>query len=178
VPGRINSGIARAVREGDPLPLLMRPQLQWLHSFRSNWEALVHRWNVWVLGYGVDRQRDLMLRIGMRDADWRRLTAVMATLLGAFTLLLLAWSLRHRVRPDRVQRAWAAFSRKVAARGVVRSPHEGPRDFAERAARRLPAAQAAIRAIGELYLAVRYGRTAGRERVAELERRVRELKCS
>ncbi len=175
VPGRIASGIARSVREGDPVPLLLRPRLEWLHSFRANWEALVHRWNVWVLGYGVDRQRDLMLRIGMRDADWRKLTAVMATLLGAFTLLLLAWSLRRRARPDRVQRAWEKFSRKVAARGVVRTPHEGPRDFAERAARQLPAAQAAIRAIGELYLNTRYGRTAGRERVAELERRVREL---
>jgi hypothetical protein len=165
----------RSVRAGDPLPLLMRPQLEWLRSFRSNWEALVHRWNVWVLGYGVERQRDLMLRIGMRDADWRKLTAAMAGVLGVFTLLLLAWSLRRFARPDRVQRAWDAFSRKLAARGVVRAPHEGPRDFSERAARRLPAADRAIRAIGELYLSARYGRAPGPARVAELERRVREL---
>jgi len=176
VPGRINSGIARSVREGDPVPLLMRPQLEWLRSIRSNWEALVHRWNVWVLGYGIERQRDLMLRIGMRDADWRKLTAVMATLLGTFTLLLLAWSLRRFTRPDRVQRAWERFLRKVAARGVVRAPHEGPRDFAERAARHLPAAQAAIRGIAELYLNARYGRAPDGARVAELERRVRALR--
>jgi transglutaminase-like putative cysteine protease len=175
VPGRVDVGIVRSVRAGDPLPLLMRPQLEWLRSFRSNWEALVHRWNVWVLGYGVERQRDLMLRIGMRDADWRKLTAAMAGVLGVFTLLLLAWSLRRFARPDRVQRAWDAFSRKLAARGVVRAPHEGPRDFSERAARRLPAADRAIRAIGELYLSARYGRAPGPARVAELERRVREL---
>jgi hypothetical protein len=117
-----------------------------------------------------------MLRIGMRDADWRKLTAAMASFLGAFTLLLLAWSLRRLARPDRVQRAWDAFARKLAKRGVVRSPHEGPRDFAERAARGLPAAQAAIRAIGELYLSARYGRAPGREGIAELERRVRALR--
>lgn len=175
VPGRVESGIARSVRAGDPVPLLMRPQLEWLRGVRANWEALAHRWNVWVLGYGVERQRDLMLRIGMRDADWRKLTAAMATILGAFTLLLLAWSLRRFARPDRVQRAWQAFSRKLARGGLVRAPHEGPRDFAQRAAERLPAARAAIEAIAELYLAARYGRAPTRERIAELERRVRSL---
>jgi transglutaminase-like putative cysteine protease len=175
VPGRIDSGLARSARAGDPVPLLMRPQLEWLRAWRSNWEALVHRWNVWVLGYGVERQRDLMLRIGMRDADWRKLTAAMASFLGVFTLLLAAWSLRRLGRPDRVQRAWHAFARKLARRGVVRSAHEGPRDFAERAARQLPAAGAAIRAVGELYLSARYGRAPGREDIAELERRVRAL---
>lgn len=176
VPGRVSAGLARSVREGDPVPLLMRPQLEWLRGLRSNWEALAHRWNVWVLGYGVERQRDLMSRIGMRDADWRRLTAVMATVLGAFTLLLLAWSLRRLARPDPAQRAWQAFCRKLGARGVARAPHEGPLDFAERAAHRLPAAAAPIRAIAALYVAARYGRDATREHTTELARRVRALR--
>jgi transglutaminase-like putative cysteine protease len=178
VPGRVSAGLARSVRAGDPVPLLMRPQLEWLRGLRSNWEALAHRWNVWVLGYGVERQRDLMSRIGMRDADWRRLTAAMATVLGAFTLLLLAWSLRRLARPDPAQRAWQAFCRKLGARGVARAPHEGPLDFAERAAARLPAAAAPIRAIAALYVAARYGRDATREHAAELARRVRALRLA
>jgi len=175
IPGRIESGLARAVREGEPLPLLMRPQLEWLRSVRHNWEALAHRWNVMVLGYNPERQRDLMSSLGMRDADWRSLTAAMASTLGAFTLLLLAWSLRRLARPDPVQRAWQAFCRKLGARGVARAPHEGPRDYAERAARRLPAAAAAIQAISALYVGARYGRAASREQIVELKRRVRAL---
>jgi len=178
VPGRVDAGLARAVRAGDPVPLLMRPQLEWLRGLRSNWEALAHRWNVWVLGYGVERQRDLMSRIGMRDADWRKLTAAMASVLGAFTLALLAWSLRRLARPDPVQRAWLAFCRKLGARGVARAPHEGPLDYAARAARRLPQADASIRAIAALYVGARYGRDAARERVAELRRRVRDLRLA
>jgi transglutaminase-like putative cysteine protease len=178
VPGRVDAGLARSVPEGDPLPLLMRPQLEWLRGLRSNWEALAHRWNVWVLGYGVERQRDLMARIGMRDTDWRKLTAAMASILGGFTLLLLAWSLRRYARPDPVQRAWQAFCRKLGARGVPRAPHEGPRDYAERAARRLPAAAPAIRTIAQLYIGARYGAEAKRERVAELARRVRDLRLA
>jgi hypothetical protein len=156
----------------------MRPQLEWLRGLRSNWEALAHRWNVWVLGYGAERQRDLMSRIGMRDADWRKLTAAMASILGAFTLVLLVWSLRRLTRPDPVQRAWQAFCRKLGARGVARSPHEGPRDYAERAAARLPQAAASIRAIAALYIGARYGRAPERARAAELARRVRELQLA
>ncbi len=178
IPGRIESGLARAVRQGEPVPLLLRPELEWLRSVRYNWEALAHRWNVMVLGYNPERQRDLMSSLGMRDADWRSMTAAMASALGVFTLLLLAWSLRRLVRPDPVQRAWHAFCRKLGARGVARAPHEGPRDYAERAAQRMPAAAAAIEAIAALYLGARYGRAASREQVAELQQRVRALRLA
>jgi hypothetical protein len=178
VPGRIESGLARAMRQGEPVPLLLRPQLEWLRAVRYNWEALAHRWNVMVLGYNPELQRELMSRIGMRDADWRGLTAAMASVLGVFTLLLLAWSLRRLARPDPVQRAWQAFCRKLGARGVARAAHEGPRDYAERASRRLPAAASAIQAIAALYLGARYGRDATREQVADLKRRVRELRLA
>jgi len=176
IPGRVDAGLARAVGAGEPLPLLMRPQLEWLRAARHNWEALAHRWNLMVLGYNQDRQRDLMGRLGMRDADWRSLTAAMASILGFITLLLLAWSLRHLARPDRVQRAWQAFGRKLRAQGVAPGPYEGPRDYAQRASRRLPGAAAAILAIAGLYIGARYGRAASPAQVTELERRVRALR--
>jgi len=178
VPGRVSAGLARSVRAGDPIPFLLRPQLEWLQGLRSNWEAAVHRWNVWVLGYSAERQRNLMRSFGMRDADWRKLTAAMASILGGFTLLLLGWSLRRLWHADPAQQAWLAFCRKLGARGVTRAPHEGPRDFAERAALRWPDAAAAIRDIAALYIGERYGRTPARERVVELKRRVRDLRIA
>jgi transglutaminase-like putative cysteine protease len=178
IPGRVEAGLARAVRAGEPVPLLMRPQMEWLRGMRHNWEALAHRWNLMVLGYNPERQRELMGRLGMRDADWRSLTAAMASILGMITLALLAWSLRRLARPDRVQRAWQTFVRKLRARGVARAPHEGPRDFAQRAALRLPGASAAILAIASLYINARYGRGTAPAQVAELEQRVRALKLA
>jgi hypothetical protein len=178
VPGRIQAGMARAVPEGTALPLMMRPQLEWLRGVRDRWEAFAHKWNVWVLGYNPDRQRDLMASIGMRDADWRTLTATLFTFLGAMTLLLLAWSLKRLARPDPVQRAWRAFCRKLAARGIERAPSEGPRDYATRAARALPAARGSILRIGAQYIALRYGASAGADAVARLRRMVRELRLT
>lgn len=175
VPSRLESGMARAVPQAEDLPLMMRPQLEWLRGMRDRWEAVAHKWNVWVLGYNPERQRDLMASFGMRDADWRSLTATLFTFLGALTLVLLVWSLKRLARPDPVQQAWRAFCRKLARRGVERAPWEGPRDYAVRAARALPAARRSILRIGALYIALRYGAHATSPAVTRLRQRVREF---
>jgi transglutaminase-like putative cysteine protease len=177
VPGRVESGLARAVPQTEQ-PFIMRADLEWLRALRYRWEAAAHKWNVWVLGYNPERQRDLMSYIGMRDADWRSLTATLFTFLGIMTILLLLWSLRHVVRPDPVQHAWRRFCGKLAAQGVERSPHEGPRDFAERAARAIPAARRAILRITALYITLRYGPHSTARRARQLRRLVRELRLT
>ena len=177
VPRRVDAGLARAVAETE-LVGLMRPELEWLRGVRDQWEAFAHKWNVWVLGYNPERQRDLLGSLGMRDADWRTLTAMLFTVLGVMTLGLLAWSLTRLARPDPVQKAWRAFCRKLAARGVERAPHEGPRDYTTRAARALPAARRPILRIGALYIAQRYGAEASAAGVARLRRMVRGLRLT
>jgi hypothetical protein len=175
VPGRVDAGLARAVAVGDTLPLLLRPEFEWLRTLRYNWEAMAHQWNLLVLGYNPDRQRELLSFFGIKDADWRDLASSLLALLGAFVLGLFAWMLRQMVRPDPVQIAWNEFCGKLGAKGVPRSPHEGPRDYSERAARNLPSKDAAIRHIAALYVALRYGPERSDAGVVELRRRVRDL---
>ena len=64
------------------------------------------------------------------------------------------------------------------ARGVERSPSEGPRDYAERAARALPSARRAILRIGALYIGLRYGREHDPRGTKDLRRLVRELRVT
>jgi transglutaminase-like putative cysteine protease len=175
VPRRLEEGLARAVTATSALPLMMRPEMEWLRTLRYNWEALTHQWNLLVVGYNPERQRELMSWLGMRDADWLELASTLLAALGAFVLLLFAWMLRRFTRPDPVQAAWRQFCRKLGARGVARAPHEGPRDYAERAARSLPAAGDPIQRIAALYIGLRYGRNASGESVVELRRMVKEL---
>jgi transglutaminase-like putative cysteine protease len=178
VPGRVESGLARAVPQTAALPLMMRPQLEWLRGVRDRWEAVAHKWNVWVLGYNPERQRELMSLAGLRDADWRTLTAVLFSFLGAMTLILLAWSLRRMARPDPVQKAWRTFCQKLAKRGVERAAHEGPRDYAARAARAIPAARVSILRIGALYIGLRYGAQPMANGASRLRRLVRDLRVA
>ena len=176
VPGRVDSGLSRAVAAGDALPLLMRPNFEWLRSLRYNWEALTHQWNLWVLGYNPERQRDLLSLLGMKNPDWMELASTLIFVLGAFMLALFAWMLRRYVRPDPVQLAWNRFCRKLGAKGVVRAPQEGPLDYSERAARQLPSAEESIQRIAALYIALRYGAGGSTQQAAELRLRVRELR--
>jgi transglutaminase-like putative cysteine protease len=176
-PSRLDAGLARSVQQAEQ-PLLMRGDFEWLHSLRNQWEAAAHKWNVWVLGYNSERQRELMTYVGLRSSDWRALAATLFTVLGILTVLLLAWSLRRAARPDPVQRAWRTFCLKLAARGVERAPSEGPRDYAERAARALPSARRVILRIGELYIGLRYGREGHPRGVKDLRRLVRELRVT
>lgn len=178
MPTRVQAGLERALPEGARLPLMLRPDMEWLRHVRSQWEALAHRWNVWVLAYNPERQRSLMLSLGMRGADWRDMTATLFTVLGLLTLGLLAWSLRRLARPDPVQKAWRAFCRKLAARGIERASHEGPRDYSARAARGLPGSRRAILRIASLYIALRYGQRPSRAGAARLKRLVRQLELA
>jgi hypothetical protein len=156
--------------------------MEWLRGLRNQWEAVAHKWNVWVLGYNPERQRDLMLSLGMRDADWQKLSALLFAFLGLMTVALLIWSLRRLTRPDPVQRAWSTFCRKLARHGVAREPYEGPRDYSARAARALPASRRAILRIASLYIALRYGDKAegrnARPSTARLQRLVRQLRLT
>ncbi|MFL6570155.1 MAG: DUF3488 and DUF4129 domain-containing transglutaminase family protein [Burkholderiales bacterium] len=176
-PSRLDAGLARSIQQAEQ-PLLMRADFEWLRSMRHQWEAAAYKWNVWVLGYNSERQRELMSYVGLRSSDWRALVATLFTALGILTVLLLGWSLRRMARPDPVQRAWRAFCLKLAARGVERSPSEGPRDYAERAARALPSARRAILRIGELYIGLRYGRERNPRGTKDLRRLVRELRVA
>ena len=175
VPGRVESGLARAVPQNAALPIMLRPELEWLRGMRDRWEAVAHKWNIWVLGYSPERQRELMSLAGLRDADWRTLTALLFSFLGLMTLILLAWSLRRMARPDPVQKAWRTFCQKLAKRGVERAAHEGPRDYAARAARAIPAARVSILRIGALYIGLRYGAQPSSDGALRLRRLVREL---
>ncbi len=175
-PVRLESGLVRAMPDASPLPFLMRADYAWLRGLRYRWEAAAYKWNVWVLGYDPQRQRQLMSFVGFADADWRALTAALFAFLGLATLALLVWSLRRLARPDPVQRAWRSFCRKLASRGIERAPNEGPRDYSLRAARALPALRAPILRIGTLYIALRYGVDPAPGRPGDFLRRVRELR--
>ncbi|MFZ5558823.1 MAG: transglutaminase TgpA family protein [Pseudomonadota bacterium] len=158
-PSRIQRGIASAVPVGDPLPVLMRAEFNWLRKIHHTWDAAANAWNQWVLGFNDQRQRDLLRRVGMSTPSWQAMGAALlvgtgAVLLG-FTALML-W--RLRTRPvDPVQRAYARFCRRLARRGLTRNAWEGPRDFARRVAGARPDLAGAVAAISRLYVDIRYG---------------------
>ena len=174
-PVRVESGVAAAVPATDPLPLMARTTLIWLREVRHNWDALANKWNQLVLGYNPERQREFLSRVGMSEPSWENMALTLFWGVAGLLALLTAWLLRRIRTLDPVQRLWLRFCNKLGRKGNPRAPHEGPADFVARAAERYPGEAERIRAIGERYIALRYGEQADPRMLAELRLLVREL---
>jgi transglutaminase-like putative cysteine protease len=168
VPVRVESGIARAVPAGQPVPFMVRTDRLWLLQMRYQIEAMAHRWNIWVLGYNPDRQREMLSFIGMDAASWQSLALALFWGVAGVVAMLALWLMRRLSLDDPVQRQWRRFCNKLGRAGLMRGTSEGPLDFAERAAARFPRQAAQVRGISALYADLRYGRQANRAGVKRL----------
>ena len=80
-PSRLDAGLARSIRR--PSNLCSCGRFRMAAFAAQPWEAAAHKWNVWVLGYNSERQRELMSYVGLRSSDWRALVATLFTVLGS-----------------------------------------------------------------------------------------------
>jgi protein-glutamine gamma-glutamyltransferase len=174
-PLRVESGVAAAVPATDPLPLMARTSLIWLRAARYNWDALANKWNQLVLGYNPERQRQFLTSFGMNEPSWENMALTLFWGVCGLLALLSAWLLRRMRSRDPVQRMWLKFCSKLGRKGSPRRAHEGPADFVARAAARYPGEAERIHAIGERYIALRYGELADPRALADLRILVREF---
>ncbi|MBL8449769.1 MAG: DUF3488 domain-containing transglutaminase family protein [Dechloromonas sp.] len=156
-PARVESGVAAAVPAGDPLPALAQLDAAWLRTLRYRWEALNNSWNQYVLGYNPDRQRDFLAWLGLPDADWRGLVALLAAACGLGVLILVAWALAVRPPADPALRLWRRALRRLERRQVSPRPGETPLALARRLARERPDLAAPVQRLAEAYCIARYG---------------------
>jgi len=156
-PSRIERGIAAALPSGEPLPILLRIDADWLRDLRNRWEATNNAWNQWVLGYNPQRQQELLSRLGFTEPDWRSMTTALALLCCLALLAVAAGALYQHKPADPVQRAWQRYCARLARLGISREPWEGPCNFAARVARERPELAVVSNDAAKHYAALRYG---------------------
>ncbi len=155
-PNRVEQNLAAAITEGESLPIMMRGDHPWLRAARYRLDAMVNGWNQWVLGYDAKHQRDLLQYLGMSSPDWQSMGALLMVCCGVLMLGYTAWTLQQWQRSDPIQRHWQRFQHKLARRGVVAQPWEGPREYGNRASHALPHHANEIDEIEALYETLRY----------------------
>ena len=161
-PERIEQGLEEALTgeqsflEDSPFSPLRYRNLSWLNELRLAWDNINYGWQRWVLGYQSQQQLEFLQRwLGRVDAQ-----SLVVGLVGGGGLLLGLLSLwlfkpwqRER---DVQQRLFRRFEALLARQGVPRLPGEGPRDYAARAARQLPAQAQVINDFAVAFEAQRY----------------------
>ncbi|MBW7013106.1 DUF3488 and DUF4129 domain-containing transglutaminase family protein [Pseudomonas sp. N040] len=149
-PERIEQGLEEALRgegsflEDSPFSPLRYRHLAWLNNLRMGWDSINYGWQRWVLGYQSAAQVDL-LRRWFGEVRAGRLAIALVGGGGALLGLLGLWLFKPwRGRRAPQQRQFRRFEHLLARHGLRRATGEGPRDFAARAARQLPAQAALI----------------------------------
>jgi len=168
-PERIEQGLEAALAteqdliENALLDLRRYRDVGWLNDLRFGWDSLNYGWQRWVLNYQGERQLELLSGL-FGKADPRKLGLLMIAIAALLTALLAVLLLKPwRRERDPQLRQFHRFERLLARHGIAREPGEGARDFAQRAAERLPAAAGPILVFARLYEQARYaGQAASR----------------
>jgi len=152
----------------------------WIGSAVQIWEAANAWWQDEFLGFNFTKQLNLIDNLGFSDAVLRGFALLLG---GGFAIwaLCLACFFRPRRsdnRPDPLAAAWRALERKLKRARVVRAIHEGPLQFAARAAHLRPPLAAELMRLGRQYAQLRYGRECPAAAVAQFRRDVRVFSVS
>jgi len=156
-PSRIERGLGAALPRGEPVPYLARLDMTWLKSLRLHWDAVNYQWQRGVVGFNLQRQRDVLRDLGLENSrPWTivLLVAAAALLWGA---AVLGFARARHARADPAVALWSRLCRRLARAGLPRNPSEGPLAYMSRAASRWPQSGALLRRIGDAYATLRYG---------------------
>jgi len=169
-PSRIERGLGAALPQGEPVPYLARMDMTFLKALRLRWDAVNYQWQRSVVGFNLQRQREVLRDLGLESARPWQLVVLVGALAFAWGVALLGVSRAGRVRADPACALWLRLCRRLARAGLPRRPSEGPLAYAARAAERWPRWAATLERIGDTYAALRYGPADGtaRERIAAL----------
>lgn len=157
-PERIERGSLGAERERSGLGAVPggRALEGLIERAALGWDTVNARWNGWILAYGPTLQSAFLARFGLQGWLGMALAMVAGIAIALVSTMIASRALRGRGR-DPVMRAYGRFRARLARRGVVDDPAEGPLAFAARARAARPELADAIDAITALYVDMRYG---------------------
>ncbi|OOG47009.1 DUF3488 and transglutaminase-like domain-containing protein [Rhodanobacter sp. C01] len=150
-PQRVSLGAAAAA--GGQLPWY---ENGWLQSMRNRWDIVNRWWGQGVTGFDALRQRGLLTPFGIRNADTTTLGVLLAISCVLFIALGMMWALLRRQVRDPLRTALRELEHKLARKGIVRRPSEGPQHYLSRAARALPGQRGELDLLMRCYLELRY----------------------
>lgn len=171
-PERLSRGLRDLLPDSGDLAARLVRNNRWLGELLRTWDAANTWWRRRVVEFDQQAQLSLLQKLGLPDADYR---AMAALLLGAAALwaAVLAWRQRRFGRPGRrdpLALQWARLKRALAAAGVPLGDAIPPGALIAAASAQLPELAPALHEALDAYLAARYGRDAAAGFAARLPR--------
>jgi len=156
-PSRVERGLGAALALGEPIPYLARLDMTWLKSLRLHWDAINYQWQRSVVGFNLERQRDMLRDLGLGAARPWEIVALASLALLAWGAIVLGIARLRAMHADPAVALWSRACRRLGRAGLRRRPDEGPIAYTERATLRWPQLGALLQRLGQSYASLRYG---------------------
>jgi transglutaminase-like putative cysteine protease len=158
-PARIERGINEIMPIGMRSPLFVANSdtlLELWQTINNNWDAANNMWNLWVLAYGPEKQREFLSKLGMKNPDWQAMAMWLLSLVILVFIFLPLFLFYQRKHRDPISAIYQQFCSKLLPFNLHKENSEGPADFCKRAITQLPHEQQAIDNITQLYINLVY----------------------
>jgi len=133
-PMRIEQGSSAIIAaQNEEMGWFVRQQ-RWSYSLSQIWDASQQFWYGWFLGYGDEKQAELMGHLGIKPGEWSKWLLWLLSLGAAVTALIALLLSREISRKplDPSQAAYSRFCHIMARQGIKRRPSESPLSYAQR----------------------------------------------
>ncbi|MEO7934081.1 MAG: DUF3488 and transglutaminase-like domain-containing protein [Chthoniobacterales bacterium] len=152
-----------------------------LRGARLGWDTVNFQWNLHVVSYDQESQRDFYKVLGIRSLfSWRLISILLG---GMLAVLGVVWFLVRQKpeKPDRSLILYREFCRLLARHGLARHglarhPNEGPLDFADRVRNHFPEHSEKLAAVFDLFIGLRYGSADSRPQERQIQLLLKELR--
>jgi transglutaminase-like putative cysteine protease len=136
-PNRIEHGINSSFPDRNFSNFIRFNQNSWLGDFarqlRAQWDATNSAWNLWVLNYSLDKQKNLLSSLtGIEHPQAAQLGIAMMVAAGLIVsiLSLILVDKKNKISP--LDKIYLTFCQRMSQQGWPRLPHEGARDYGQR----------------------------------------------
>ncbi|MCW9046989.1 MAG: transglutaminaseTgpA domain-containing protein, partial [Gammaproteobacteria bacterium] len=179
-PQRIELNLNAALDQTETRPFHMQINSGFIKDVLFYWDAMDNQWNLWVIGYDKKFQEKFLENIFNKKIE---ISDAIIIMICCFAVLLLALSIFilkpwQKKKFDPEVKIYNDFCNKLASRGLIRAPHEGPLDFANRAKMALPEKAQSIEQITRLFTALRFEKSHHKQQYNQLRDQVRRFKLA
>jgi len=136
-PDRIERGLTGSFPNRNFAGLPDFTQQTWvsnlLKKIRSRWDATNSAWNLWILNYNLNKQKDLLSNLlGIQHPQAVQVGIAMMIAVSFVIAILSLLLLRKKTVQRPLDKLYADFCQHMRGQGYPRLSHEGPSDYSHR----------------------------------------------
>ena len=180
-PERIESGTEFVTQDKDGAIIFNLSQrsaiTRSLLNLRDRLDAMNNAWNQWVLGFDNKRQFELLSNLGADIKNTQQLVMlIIIAVITTICLTIVILMLPKRQHLDVYQQTYQSFCRKLAKKGLPRSPDESAQAYCQRISLQRPELAKEIAIITMLYNSQRYGAKSSEKHLSRLKKHVSQFR--